>query len=72
MYSPLDRLSIRWCRTFHARVSWPLHGRYHCLSCFRECPVPWSEGEHLLRQETPQPATRHPALTLLNLERSHG
>ena len=41
------RFSARWCRTFHPKPFWPIHGHYQCPSCLRTYPVPWSEGGRL-------------------------
>ena len=38
------RFSAGWCRTFHPKPFWPIHGHYQCPSCLRIYPVPWSEG----------------------------
>ena len=43
------RFSARWCRTFHPKPFWPIHGHYQCPSCLRTYPVPWSEGGRLNR-----------------------
>jgi len=37
----LEGLKVRWCRAFHHRTSWPIHGRYACLECGRKFTVPW-------------------------------
>lgn len=42
-----NRLSIRWCRTFHPEPLWPVHGHYRCRACLRAYPVPWQEGDTL-------------------------
>ena len=43
------RFSAGWCRTFHPRPFWPIHGHYQCPSCLRTYPVPWSEGDRFNR-----------------------
>lgn len=37
----LEHLRSQWCREFHTRTTWPIRGRYACLQCGREFPVPW-------------------------------
>ena len=37
-------LSEWWCRTMHSKTSWPVNGRYVCLTCHREYPVVWEAG----------------------------
>ena len=37
----LERLREHWCKEFHNRTTWPIHGRYACLECGREFSVPW-------------------------------
>jgi hypothetical protein len=37
-----------WCRMFHARPMWPIHGRYICAVCLREQRVAW-EAKHVER-----------------------
>jgi len=34
-------IAIRWCRTMHSAVMWPMNGRYVCLRCLREYTVDW-------------------------------
>ena len=36
-----DALGRLWCRNMHTEISWPIHGRYHCLHCRRVYKVPW-------------------------------
>ena len=43
------RFSAGWCRTFHPRPFWPIHGHYLCPACMRTYPVPWSEGNRFNR-----------------------
>lgn len=38
-----NRVSELWCRTFHARAMWPIHGKYICPTCLREYPVAWED-----------------------------
>ena len=47
------RFSARWCRTFHPKPFWPIHGHYQCPSCLRTYPVPWSEGGRFNRASIP-------------------
>ena len=37
------RFSAGWCRTFHPKPFWPIHGHYQCPACMRKYRVPWSE-----------------------------
>ena len=30
-----------WCRTFHRKALWPIHGKYVCSTCLREHVVDW-------------------------------
>src|SRR3974390_1173336 len=39
----LESLSADWCKAFHDRTTWPIHGRYTCLKCGREFSVPWEK-----------------------------
>jgi hypothetical protein len=32
-----------WCGLMHDQITWPIHGRYRCRTCWRECPVAWGE-----------------------------
>ena len=34
-----------WCRLMHSQISWPIHGRYRCLVCFREYEVCWADRD---------------------------
>lgn len=43
--SGLNWLSRLWCRHFHRRVLWPIHGKYHCAECLREWPVLWNKPD---------------------------
>ena len=36
-----SRFAIRWCRTMHSTVMWPMNGRYICSRCLREYAVDW-------------------------------
>ena len=36
-----SRFAIRWCRTMHSTVMWPMNGRYVCSRCLREYAVDW-------------------------------
>ena len=41
----LKYLGELYCRTFHRRkLTQPVNGKYRCLRCLREFPVPWEEG----------------------------
>ena len=31
-----------WCRWFHGRPFWPIHGRYICPRCLRVHLVDWA------------------------------
>jgi hypothetical protein len=46
-----DRVSIGWCRTFHPKPFWPVHGRYRCPTCLRTHPFPSKEGDNLAGRE---------------------
>ena len=39
-----SRFAIRWCRTMHSTVMWPMNGRYICSRCLREYAVDWPAG----------------------------
>ena len=43
------RFSAGWCRAFHPKPFWPIHGHYQCPRCLRTYPVPWSEGDRFNR-----------------------
>ena len=32
---------MRWCRTMHSTVTWPMNGKYVCPRCLREYAVDW-------------------------------
>jgi len=49
-----NRVSLRWCRTFHPEPSWPIHGCYHCPACLRIYPVPWHEGDDFVSKTDPE------------------
>ena len=39
-----SRFAIRWCRTMHSTVMWPMNGKYVCSRCLREYAVDWPAG----------------------------
>ena len=47
----LTWLRVQWCRRFHTRPMWPIHGRYTCPQCLRVFPVRWEDPK-------PQPETQ--------------
>ena len=32
-----------WCKLFHRRAMWPMHGRYICPKCLQEYLVYWED-----------------------------
>jgi len=38
-----------WCRTFHKKALWPIHGKYVCSTCLREHVVDWEAPAGELR-----------------------
>ena len=34
-----------WCRLMHDKISWPVHGVYHCLTCGRVHEVTWNQNQ---------------------------
>jgi hypothetical protein len=43
----LELIARHWCRAFHTRVMWPIHGHYQCSQCQRIHPVCWEPGGRL-------------------------
>lgn len=37
----LELIARWWCRVWHDRASWPMHGSYTCFRCWRKWEVPW-------------------------------
>jgi hypothetical protein len=69
-----NHLSIRWCRIFHPRPSWPAHGHYHCPACFRIYPVPWREGDDFLRRSMcgTNPRSRQRQFIVFEFQKNRG
>jgi hypothetical protein len=65
-----DQFSIEWCRAFHSKISNPVRGCYHCLTCQRAYPVPWFEGEKFAMQEMLKERSRHTGFALLASQKS--
>jgi hypothetical protein len=67
-----NRVSIGWCRAFHAAPSWPIHGHYHCPTCLRTYAVPWGEGNGFARPETSHrdPRGERPGFGVLEFQKN--
>jgi len=74
MQSLWNRFTIGWCRTFHARPSWPLNGHYHCPTCLRTYPVPWHEGEAFAQKQLSQADSKRvrPGFVVFQFQKNRG
>ena len=70
MRSIWNRASMVWCRVFHPKPFWPIHGYYRCPACLRLYPVPWEEGDHAASRGFSETCPNRPApLTIVAISR---
>jgi hypothetical protein len=57
-----------WCMLIHKRTGWPIHGRYVCLDCGSEFPVPWDGPVEEATKKSKLAARRRAAVRQAALE----
>jgi hypothetical protein len=66
MYGFLKAFGEFWCRLMHSEISWPMRGKYYCLTCRRVYTIAWARPPVYAdaRVQEPLPTSREPRSVL--------